>query len=295
MPDPSAPAPLSEIDEVAERASFVSARRYVGAAGFTQRDVLEQIITAGKEQLVFTQSLRQVVASTLAQLSATPVGKRPEDAQKHLTALQDIVASARRQIETASQLRQTIQATLAKVRSTPLEDVSGHLLMTLSEAVQQQVSDLQAIIGVAIHEGGTAEQIASLEQVSKETSRQLFEVQHARVEQELVELSRLGDKALENVRSLEAEGQTHEAQRTTLVEEQQTAQRQIERLEAASVNDQKEIDELEQQRDDSQARLASLQAAAMEMQEKTQHLASLLDIQQQQEQAFQQANDEGTS
>lgn len=53
--------------DAAENASFNSARRHVGAAGFVQRDVLEQIISAGKEQIGVTRSLRQVIVVTQAQ------------------------------------------------------------------------------------------------------------------------------------------------------------------------------------------------------------------------------------
>lgn len=286
MTDPSHSTPPDEIDDAVERASFVSARQHVGAAGFAQRDVLEQIIAAGQEQLAFTQSLRQVVASTLEQLRALPVKDLPDAAQTHLGALQDIVASGQQQIETATQLRQTIQRALDEVRNTPLEHVSAYVLSTLKDAVHQQVSDLQEIIGVAIDEAATTEQIAQLQQVSADAAQRVLAGQHAREERELAELDRLGQEALEKIRHLEAQGQTHEAQRTTLEGEAQTAQGEIERLEATNVQEQAEIARMEREQVETVERLTELQTTAGALREKTQRLADSLKIQQHQEQAF---------
>ena len=59
-----------EPDARTERTSFAAARRHVGEAGLIQLDTLEHIIQAGREQLVVTQALRQVVTATLRQLNA---------------------------------------------------------------------------------------------------------------------------------------------------------------------------------------------------------------------------------
>lgn len=67
MTDPRDDHRAAELLDVTENASFNSARRHVGAAGFVQRDVLEQIISAGKEQIGVTRSLRQVIDVTQAQ------------------------------------------------------------------------------------------------------------------------------------------------------------------------------------------------------------------------------------
>ncbi|WP_407541934.1 hypothetical protein Q0M94_20865 (plasmid) [Deinococcus radiomollis] len=143
-------------DERGERHMADSARQHVGAAGFAQRNVLEQIITAGREQIVYTRALRKVVASTLRQLEAQ------EDRVERVPSrtLQQIVSSGQRQIETAQQLKDTIQQTLSNVLDTPLDLVSAQVLAVLSESVRRQARHLELLIQVALNEAASDGQVS---------------------------------------------------------------------------------------------------------------------------------------
>ena len=210
-----------------------------------QLEILEQIIQGGREQLVVTQALRQVVAATLEQQRATPLAQIGTLAQQHQATLQDIVNSGRAQIEMAHQLRLTIQQTLAEVRETPLEYVSGHLLTTLSASVRQQVQDLENIIQAAVGQASSLEQIAQLERVSAQAATRLEQVAHERGEREVAQLERQAAETLDYIRGLEREGQSHAAQKDQLIAEAKIAEERISVLEQANATDRDEITRLE--------------------------------------------------
>ncbi|UBV44425.1 hypothetical protein LAJ19_14765 (plasmid) [Deinococcus taeanensis] len=216
MTDHSDDASATQRLDEAENASFNSARRHVGAAGFVQQEVLEQIISAGKEQISVTRSLRQVIAVTQAQLRDLSAHAATDQLQVHVTALEGIVSSSQEQARTAAELREVIQRALADVRGTPLEDVSATLLNTLSAVVCRQAEQLQALISTALSEASTAGQVAELQQVSAEAQARQAEAEHEQEERELAHLDLLGAEALERVRALEQGGQTDAAQRTAL-------------------------------------------------------------------------------
>lgn len=234
-----------ELDARTERASFSAARHHVGEAGLIQLDTLEQIIHAGREQLVVTQALRQVVTSTLEQLRATPLGQIGALTPQHRATLEEIVSSGRAQIQTAHQLRLTIQQVLEQVRETPLEHVSGHLLSTLSTAVHQQVQDLEDIIGAAVGQASSLEQIAQLEQVGAQATTRLQQMDHARGERELMQLERQAAETLGRIRTLEREGQGHAAQKSQLIAEAQIAGARVAALQQANAAALEEITRLE--------------------------------------------------
>lgn len=229
-----------ELDARTERASFSAARHHVGEAGLVQLDTLEQIIHAGREQIVVTQALRQVVTATLKQLHATPPGQLSALTQQHRANLEGIVQSGRAQIQIAHQLRLTIQETLAQIRETPLEQISGHLLNTLSESVHQQVQDLEDIIGAAVGQADSLEQIAGLEQVGTQAAARLQQVEHDRGEHELMKLEREAAETLGRIRELERAGQSQAQRKNQLLAEAQTAEARIAELEQASAEDQAE-------------------------------------------------------
>lgn len=264
----------SELDPRAERASFSLTREHVGAAGFSQLNTLEQIINAGREQLIVTQALRQVVASTLEQQRATPLAQIGSLAPVHQAALNDIVTSGRAQIEIAHQLRLTIQRALAEVRETPLEHVSGHLLTTLRASVQQQAQDLDDIIHAAVGQAKSLDQIAQLEQVGAQAATQLRQTEHDRGERELVHLEQQATETLNQIRRLEQAGHTHLAQKTQLMAQAHTAAQRVAVLEQANAEDQLEITRLEGQRDEATEQRQVLETAANQTQ---QHLQDLKD------------------
>ncbi|UQN10131.1 hypothetical protein [Deinococcus sp. QL22] len=256
-----------EIDAHEERRSSSSARRHVGAAGLTQLDILDKIIDAGREQLVVTQVLREVVASTLDQQRATPLAQVGTLAHEHQTELRKIIFSGRVQIETAHHLRLKIQQTLAQVRETPLEQVSGQLLTTLSESVHRQVQDLEDIIQAAVGQAHSLQQIAQLEQVGAQAARRLQHVAHERGEQELMELERQAAEALKHIRSLEGEGQSHAVQKQALIEEAQAAREQVAELEETNAVNQREITRLEDEGGVTQGQRQALGRATEQLQQ----------------------------
>ncbi|UQN05397.1 hypothetical protein [Deinococcus sp. QL22] len=251
-----------DVDARTERSASASTRRHVGAAGLVQLDILEGIIHAGREQLVVTQALRRVVASTIEQQRATPLAQIGTLAHEHQVRLKEIISSGRTQINTASKLRVIIQGTLAEIRATPLEHVSGHLLTTLGESVRQQVQDLEDIIQAAVTYASTLEQITQLEGVSAQAAAQLQQVDQERGERELMQLERQAAETLEYIRTLERVGRNHAAQKRELIAEAQTAESRISVLEEDNANRQAELTELTSQRDAAVIQREALENAA---------------------------------
>lgn len=261
MTTPDAPRLSADADELTDRVSVSAARRHVGAAGFAQRELLERIITAGREQLAVTQSLRRVLASTVTQLNALPLVALGEEAPRHRAALEDIVTAGQAQIERAGALRLAIQEALSEVRNTPLEQVSGQLLGTLGGAVQRQVADLEGIVGAAVSEAGTIDQLSKLERLSAELQQQLLHAEHDRAEQELLHLNLVGDEALARVRQLEEAGESHAVQKIQLEEHAEATRQQIAHLEDAAAQDRAELAHLKHANAAADTRLTALRAA----------------------------------
>lgn len=246
MSDRHDQSPAANRQIAAENASFNSARQHVGAAGFLQRDVLEQIINAGREQISVTRSLHQVVAATQNQLrSLSGMGALP--GQAHVETLQGIVHSSEAQIQMATGLRAAIQRTLTDVRGTPLEEISAHVLSTLGEVVQRQLEQLQALITTALNEADSVEQVAELEQVRSEAQARQVQVAHEQSERDLVRLETLGVEALARVRELEEGGQTHTAQRAELEQRAETTRQLISSLEGEQAQNLAQLARLEQE------------------------------------------------
>lgn len=264
MPGPEETSPPDEVDPRAETRSFTSARQHVGAAGFAQSNVLEQIISAGREQIGVIQSLRQVVAATQTQLRTLPPSAEADATQPQVAALQNIVGEGQTQIEAAEDLRRAIQRTLADVRDTPVGEVSARVLKTLGEIVWQQAAALEDLISAAITQASTPEQITNLERVSEETQTRLKNAEHEQVEHELVQLHLRGQQALERIRSLEAGGQTHAAQKEQLEQEAEVARQNISALEVAETHNREDLARLARQREAAKARIAALESALVQ-------------------------------
>ncbi|PYE50963.1 hypothetical protein [Deinococcus yavapaiensis] len=275
----------------AERASFAAAREHVGAAGFAQRDVLERLIDAGREQIQFTVSLRQVLTITLQQLHALPLMDLHQAAEPHVTTLESIVQSSRAQLETADRLRDSIQRALVEVRGTPIEDISAQVLTNLSQVVQHQAADLAALISLALNEASTVEQITTLQRVSTQAHEQLQQAKHEQAERALMHLNQISQDVLTRIRALEASGTTHAEQKKQLEHEALAAREHIARLEASAKLDAQEITRLEAQAEVSRARTAELEAAAAKTQEKIARLRQQVEVQHHREREAQQHAD----
>ncbi|THF84379.1 hypothetical protein E7T09_20465 [Deinococcus sp. KSM4-11] len=263
------------LNPAAERHAAVSARHHVGAAGFAQAEALEQIISAGREQIALTQSLRQVVITTQTQLRDAADKFDTEQAEFHAGKLQEVVRSGHAQIEAADHLRLAIQSTLTSVRGTPLEDISAGLLTTLGTLVQQQAKSLEHLIVTAISETTNAEQIRKLQLVSADAALRSEAVEHERTERELVNLEHLQTQTLTRIRQLEADGQSHADQKGQLEDAAESSQRTIEVLEAAEVRDLAQIADLEAQEQGAGERRAELEGAAATNQERIEELGGV--------------------
>ncbi|UBV45301.1 hypothetical protein LAJ19_21145 (plasmid) [Deinococcus taeanensis] len=245
--------------DAAEHTAFNSARRHVGAAGFLQRDVLEQIISAGREQISVTRSLRQIVASTQAQLQALS-GMGALDEQAHVETLRGIVTSSQAQIRTATALRDAIQRTLTDVQGTPLEEISANLLNTLGAVVQRQLAQLQDLITTALGEADSVEQVAELQQVRSDAQARQVQLEHEQSERELVQLETLGAEALARVRDLEEGGLTHAAQRAALEDQADRARLRIAALEHGEEEHRDQLASLEREAQATTQRQKDLEA-----------------------------------
>lgn len=265
-----------EARSATERASFITTREHVGAAGFAQRDALERLIHAGREQIEFTYSLRQVLTTTLAQLHALPLQELHQTASTHVAALETIVKSSSSQLRTARDLRGAIQRTLAQVRGTPIEQISALVLTNLSEVVHRQAADLEALIALASREAGTVQQIALFEALSVESRARLLRTEH---EQDLAHLDEAGRNALDRIWALENDGVSLSARRAQLEHDAASSRERITGLEASVIGDSEEITRLETQADVSRARTAELEAAASKTQKKISRLRQQIEAQ----------------
>ncbi|GGL89838.1 hypothetical protein GCM10010840_29860 [Deinococcus aerolatus] len=255
---------------------MISARRHVGAAGFAQSEALEQIVSAGREQITVAQALRRVVATTQTQLQAQlrdgAVTADLQAAQVQVARLEQMIASGQAQIDAAHILQQAIQDALVNVRGTPLENISAGLLTTLGAEVQRQAKALEALIAMAISAAASTEQIMTLEQVSADVAEQSESAEHERTERELAHLDDMHQQTLRRIRQLEREGQAHAAQKVQLEDEAESAQRDIEVLEAAEARNLEQIANLEGRQQASEQRRTGLEATAAQRQARIEEL-----------------------
>ncbi len=101
--------------------------------------------------------------------------------------------------------------------------------------MHQQAKDLEALVALELNEADTVEQITALQRLSAQTHTNLLRTERARAEQQLMELSRAGEDALE------ASGVTHAAQHAELERDAAVAQQHIADLEAQAVQDDQEL------------------------------------------------------
>ena len=211
-PDP-APDMNSALRELVERSreqqrklSEARAREHVGAAGWQQTSLLEEIIRAGRSQFASTDALRQVVELTTQNLRELPLaaGQEPRDDQQR--TLEGIVESGNQQVSAAHELEEVIRQALAEVLDTPLSDLNARKLERVLERVREQIRALNLMIEAARAEVGTLEQLQALDAVSTKYQQRLGELNSLSAEEELEMLGTVGEQVVGRITELDAHG-----------------------------------------------------------------------------------------
>ena len=192
--------------EQQRKLSEARAREHVGAAGWQQTSLLEEIIRAGRSQFASTDALRQVVELTTQNLRELPLaaGQEPRDDQQR--TLEGIVKSGNQQVGAAHELEEVIRQALAEVLDTPLSDLNVRKLERVLERVREQILALNLMIEVARAEAGTLEQLQALDAVSAQYQRRLGELQSLSAEDELEVLGTVGEQVVDRITELDAHG-----------------------------------------------------------------------------------------
>lgn len=170
----------------------VRAREHVGAAGWAQTTALDSILKAGREGLVATDTLRQVVRLTTEQLRALPLMATSDDSDGHRQALQDIVASGEDQLTAAQALEELVCQALEDVGEVPRNDLNVTRLSGIQTRLQEQIAALNTILESARVQARTLEQVAALEKVSAEHQEKVNDLQQISSQEELVALGEAG-------------------------------------------------------------------------------------------------------
>lgn len=204
---PTAPGglPAAEDREQQRRQRESRAREHVGAAGWRQASLLEEIIRAGREQLASTDALRQVVSVTTHSLRTSALSAQ-EDRQEQQRTLEGIVRSGERQVALAHELEAVIGQALAEVIGTPLSDLNARRLERVLGRVHDQLGALQLMIEAARTQVGTLEQLQALDAVSAEYQRQLGELSSLSAEEELDLLGAAGEQAARRIAEIDGPG-----------------------------------------------------------------------------------------
>jgi len=221
------------------RLAEARAREYVGAAGWQQSNLLEEIIRAGRDQFATADALRQVVAVTTETLRALPLaaGQALRDEQQQ--RLEQIVVSGQRQVQAANELEDLIAQALGEIFETPLPDLNARRLERVLERVREQIVALHLMIEAARAQSGTLEQMQVLDDVSAAYQQRLGELQRLGAEEELAVLGAVGEQVLGRVaeldtagsRQLETLGSIGEAAVRQVAETGASRQEQLETLE----------------------------------------------------------------
>lgn len=188
------------------RLAEVRAREHVGAAGWAQTQVLDNIVRAGREGLAATETLRQVVKLTTEQVRALPLGAPNEQRKEHLRALTEIAQNGEAQITAAEALENLICRALEEVARTPVEDVNVRALQQIHQRVQEQMRALDTIIAAARAHAGTLEEVARLDQLSAEHQERLEALRYVEAEEEVRALTEAGEGIVERIAELDEAG-----------------------------------------------------------------------------------------
>ncbi|MBB5294748.1 vacuolar-type H+-ATPase subunit I/STV1 [Deinococcus metallilatus] len=188
------------------RLAEARAREHVGAAGWAQTRVLEDIIRAGREGLAATDTLRQVVCLTTEQVRALPLAAQPEEREGHARALAEIVQSGETQITAAEALDNLIRRALEDVTRTPLESVNVRALRQIRQRVREQMQALETIITSARAQADTLEETARLERLSAEHQERVNALRQLSAEEEVQALADAGADIVEHIAELDEAG-----------------------------------------------------------------------------------------
>ena len=214
------------------------AREHVGAAGWHQTTLLEEIIRAGRDQFASTDALRQVVQLTTESLRALPLAAGQErDGQRR--TLEQIVSSGHQQVGAAQELEEVIQQALGEIIETPVSDLSARQLSRVLERVQEQIRALNLMIEAARAQVGTLEQLQELDDVSVSYQQRLGALHNLSAEEELEMLGNVGEQVVERIselgvggdRQLEALGHISDAAVRQMTETAATRDDQLHALE----------------------------------------------------------------
>jgi hypothetical protein len=188
------------------RLNEARAREHVGAAGWHQTTLLEEIIRAGRDQFASTDALRQVVQLTTDSLRALPLAGGQDSRSGQRRTLEQIVQSGNQQVSAAQELEEVIQQALGEIIETPVSDLNARQLTRVLDRVQEQIRALNLMIEAARAQVGTLTQLQALDDVSLSYQQRLGELQNLSAEEELEVLGSVGAQVVERIAELDVEG-----------------------------------------------------------------------------------------
>jgi hypothetical protein len=188
------------------RLSEARAREHVGAAGWRQTTLLEEIILAGRSQFSSTDALRQVVSLTTESLRALPLSAGQETRDHQQRTLEGVLESGHQQVEAAHELEGVIGQALREIVDTPLPDLNVRRLERVLERVQEQIRSLDLMIEAARAQVGTLEQLQALDNLSESYQRRLGELHALSAAEELEMLGNMGEEVARRVTQLDVPG-----------------------------------------------------------------------------------------
>ncbi|WP_424951353.1 hypothetical protein [Deinococcus sp.] len=221
------------------------AREHVGAAGWQQTTLLEEIIRAGRDQFATTDALRQVISLTTETLRSLPLAAGQESRDDQQRTLEQIVASGNQQVQAAYELEEVIRQALGEIVETPLPDVNARQLERILLRVQQQITALNLMIEAARVQVSTLEQLQAIDDVSASYQQRLGELQSLSAEEELEVLGNVGVQVVGRIAELDAAGD-----------------RQLEKLGSIGAAAVRQVSETGASRDEQLHTLHSIQAEA---------------------------------
>ncbi|WP_245619297.1 hypothetical protein [Deinococcus marmoris] len=185
------------------RVSEVRAREHVGAAGWAQSSLLEEIIRTGQQGLAATDALRQVIHLTAEQIRTLPLGATPDERGGQTQALLDIVENGEQQVTAAQTLNRLVCLALDDVAQTPVDELNVSRLRSIHSRVGEQLQALYSIIGAAQAQARTLEQAGELEEVLNDHQRVIGEIQHFSAAHEASALAEVGQDIVERISQLD--------------------------------------------------------------------------------------------
>jgi hypothetical protein len=187
----------------ARRLSEARAREHVGAAGWAQASVLEQIIRAGQAQIEATDTLRTVVQLSTEQLRALTLEEVRAQAGEQDRTLGQIMAEGTQQVRAAESLSELIQAALDDVVRVPLSEVSVRHLEQIGVRVREQLESLQTLLASARAQAQTLSQLQSLDQVSRDHARRVDQLRSETAAAAAERLGQQGEAIVEAITELD--------------------------------------------------------------------------------------------